>query len=138
MAIALLVGRNEKETKQFHWFIEDLTRQLIKLDSKMDIRIWPDMGDFNDVDFALVWRHPFGILKKFPHLKCIASLGAGVDHPIRLRPLPARQRALRGLPQLFRHDRDRVNGDAPPSGRHPGNSDGHGRDATRRARGTRC
>jgi glyoxylate/hydroxypyruvate reductase A len=80
MAIALLVGRDEKEAKLFHWFIEDLKRQLTKLDPNVDLRVWPEMGNVNDVELALVWRHPLGLLKKLPQLKCIASLGAGVDH----------------------------------------------------------
>lgn len=80
MAIALLIGRDQKENKLFNWFIEDIKRQLIKLDSKIDLRVWPDIGNVDDIDLVLTWRHPLGILKKFPHLKCIASLGAGVDH----------------------------------------------------------
>lgn len=54
--------------------------ELKKLDAKLDIRLWPDVGNPEEVEFALVWRHPAGELKKFPNLKCISSLGAGVDH----------------------------------------------------------
>lgn len=80
MAIALLVGRDEHETALYNWFIEDITQQLIKFDSTLDIRIWPDLGTPDEVELALVWRHPFGALKKYPNLKCIASLGAGINH----------------------------------------------------------
>ena len=31
------------------------------------------------VDMAIVWKHPKGSLKNYPNLKCIASFGAGVD-----------------------------------------------------------
>ena len=31
------------------------------------------------ITMALVWKHPKGILNRYPHLKCIASSGAGVD-----------------------------------------------------------
>lgn len=50
----------------------------------LDFRVWtPDgatIGDPADIEFALVWRPKKGALKKFPNLKTIFSLGAGVDH----------------------------------------------------------
>lgn len=88
MIIALLVGRDEKEAKLFHWFIEDVKRQLFKLNPTCDIRIGPSLDRTDEVEFALVWRPPFGILKKFPRLKCIGSLGAGVDHLMNDPDLP--------------------------------------------------
>ncbi|VAW11234.1 D-3-phosphoglycerate dehydrogenase [hydrothermal vent metagenome] len=33
----------------------------------------------DEINVALVWKHPKGILKKYPNLKYIASNGAGVD-----------------------------------------------------------
>lgn len=46
----------------------------------LDIRIWPDhVGDPADIDLALVWRPPPGELQKFPNLRAILSLGAGID-----------------------------------------------------------
>jgi glyoxylate/hydroxypyruvate reductase A len=33
----------------------------------------------NDIDMALVWKHPKGTLNQYPNLRCIASSGAGVD-----------------------------------------------------------
>lgn len=32
-----------------------------------------------DIVMALVWQHPKGSLKQYPNLKCVASMGAGVD-----------------------------------------------------------
>lgn len=32
-----------------------------------------------DIRMALVWQHPKGSLKQYPNLKCVASMGAGVD-----------------------------------------------------------
>ncbi|MDH3692904.1 MAG: glyoxylate/hydroxypyruvate reductase A [Gammaproteobacteria bacterium] len=46
----------------------------------LDFRIWPDTGDEADIDIALAWRPPPGELKRFPNLRAIISLGAGVDH----------------------------------------------------------
>lgn len=46
----------------------------------IDFRAWPDIGDPRDIDEALVWRPPPGMLAALPNLKIIAVLGAGVDH----------------------------------------------------------
>lgn len=80
MAIAILVGRTEKESKQWEWFINEWKQLMLKQDPSLDIRIWPEIGNANEIDFAMVWRHPFDSLNQLKHLKCIASLGAGVDH----------------------------------------------------------
>jgi glyoxylate/hydroxypyruvate reductase A len=53
-----------------------LTRALPGL----DFRVWPDASDSQEVQYALVWKPPAGWLKRFPRLKAILSLGAGVDH----------------------------------------------------------
>lgn len=36
--------------------------------------------DKEKVDFAVSWKHPFGIYSEYPNLKVISSMGAGVDH----------------------------------------------------------
>jgi glyoxylate/hydroxypyruvate reductase A len=45
----------------------------------LEIRLWPDVGDPADIEFALVWRPEPGNLRRYPNLKVIFSLGAGVD-----------------------------------------------------------
>ncbi|HUS98106.1 MAG TPA: glyoxylate/hydroxypyruvate reductase A [Hyphomicrobiaceae bacterium] len=45
-----------------------------------DIRLWPDTGAAEDIEFALAWHPPKGELRAFPNLKAIVSVGAGVDH----------------------------------------------------------
>ncbi|TQE99330.1 MAG: glyoxylate/hydroxypyruvate reductase A [Spiribacter salinus] len=52
-----------------------LARQL----SDLEFRVWPDVGVEEDVEVALVWKPPAGMLKKLPNLKLIVNLGAGVD-----------------------------------------------------------
>ena len=47
---------------------------------RQDFRVWPESGAADEVDAALVWKPPAGMLKRFPNLKLIASLGMGVDH----------------------------------------------------------
>jgi glyoxylate/hydroxypyruvate reductase A len=46
----------------------------------VEIRLWEEPGDVEDIEYALVWNPEPGILKGFPNLKAIFSLGAGVDH----------------------------------------------------------
>lgn len=46
----------------------------------LHIRIWPDDEPREDITFALSWKHPAGVFSKYPNLKGICSMGAGVDH----------------------------------------------------------
>ena len=45
-----------------------------------EFRVWPDVGDVGDIEYALAWRPPDGELAKLPKLKAILSFAAGVDH----------------------------------------------------------
>lgn len=53
-----------------------LRRQMPEL----EVRSWDAPGDVADIEFALVWKPPPGGLRRFPNLRVIFSLGAGVDH----------------------------------------------------------
>lgn len=64
-------------------------KHLSMLDPGIDIRIWPEVGDPDDIEFALCWNHPQGEFEKYKNLRCIASLGAGVDYLMRDPDLPA-------------------------------------------------
>ncbi|HJU18927.1 MAG TPA: glyoxylate/hydroxypyruvate reductase A [Stellaceae bacterium] len=54
--------------------------QLDRLMPGLAVRVWPDVGDPTEIDYALVWRPEPGLLAGLPNLKLILSLGAGVDH----------------------------------------------------------
>jgi glyoxylate/hydroxypyruvate reductase len=62
--------------------------ELARLAVGLEIRVWPDIGDPDDIDYALVWRPPPGLLASLPKLRLILSLGAGVDHILRDPQLP--------------------------------------------------
>src|SRR6516164_5064677 len=66
--------------------------QLTRLTEQLDIRVWPEIGNPAEIDYALVWRPEPGFLASLPNLKLILSLGAGVDHllgdPLLPRHLP--------------------------------------------------
>lgn len=47
---------------------------------ELEVRVWPDMGDPAEIDYALVWASPDDVLHRLPRLRAVFSLGAGVDH----------------------------------------------------------
>eukprot|EP00898_Chlorokybus_atmophyticus_P003437 jgi/Chlat1/4094/Chrsp26S04131 len=49
------------------------------VDSTIDVRVYPDLGNPDDIIFAAVWKPPHGALAKCKNLKAISALGAGVD-----------------------------------------------------------
>ncbi len=57
----------------------ELARALTEQAPDLDIRIWPDLGDPQDIEFALVWRAPEGLYEQLPALRAVSSLGAGVE-----------------------------------------------------------
>src|SRR5262245_19589722 len=45
------------------------------------VRVWPAETEADGaIAYACAWKPPHGALARFPHLKAIFSLGAGVDH----------------------------------------------------------
>ena len=79
--MALLVIAPELEVEMF-------ADELKRLDPGLDIRLWPQFGNADNVEFVLTWNHPLGEFNQFKNLKCIASLGAGIDHILRDPDLP--------------------------------------------------
>ena len=67
------------------WWRQELTARVPSL----EMRFWPETGAREDIDFALVWKPPKGEMRRYPNLKAIFSLGAGVDHLLRDPELPA-------------------------------------------------
>ena len=55
-------------------------KALLAHDPGLEIRTWPDLGDPETIEAALVWGPPEGVLSKLPNLKVIISVGAGIDH----------------------------------------------------------
>jgi len=49
-------------------------------DPTLEIEIWPEITAPAKVEIALCWNQPAGSLQQFPNLKCISSLGAGINH----------------------------------------------------------
>jgi len=52
---------------------------FLELDPSLEVRVWPDVGDPAEVDVAFAWRTQPGDLARYPNLRAVFSLGAGVD-----------------------------------------------------------
>jgi glyoxylate/hydroxypyruvate reductase A len=53
---------------------------LKQLDPTLEIRVWPQDHPRSQIELALTWAHPAGVLDQYPGLGCICSMGAGIDH----------------------------------------------------------
>jgi len=71
--LALLIVSQQKDPKPWR-------DALAGLDGNIELRIWPEIGDPEDITFVLSWLHPSGIFRQFKNLLTISSMGAGVDH----------------------------------------------------------
>ena len=57
---------------------------LLAEDASLDIRLHPDAGDPADIEAAVCWtQHDMAELRRYPNLRLIISMGAGVDHLLR-------------------------------------------------------
>ena len=63
-------------------------KALKSIEPDLDIRIYPNDSNREEVEFALAWHPPLGAFKNYPNLKVIASTGAGVDHIIKDADIP--------------------------------------------------
>ena len=58
----------------------------------VELRLWPDVGAPEEIEYAVVWQPPAGFLASLPNLKAVFSIGAGIDHLLADPKLP------RGVP----------------------------------------
>lgn len=55
----------------------------------VDFRTLDSFGNKEDIEVALAWKPPAGLIASFPNVKLIVSLGMGVDHLLADDRLPA-------------------------------------------------
>ena len=72
MAIAIIVP--DRDTQPLKLAIED------QLGSHTPVWVYPDIPNPEDVQMAVVWKHPAGVLSDYKNLRLVSSLGAGVEH----------------------------------------------------------
>ena len=68
---------------------EEWRPELERLVPGIDYRVWPEVGDVEDVDMMMCWKQPPGEFARYPNLRCICALGHGVDHLLQDAELPA-------------------------------------------------
>ncbi|NJO36763.1 MAG: glyoxylate/hydroxypyruvate reductase A [Rhizobiales bacterium] len=79
MALIIRVGPARER-----WWLEHLQSLL----PEIDCRPWSAPGNPEDIEIAVVWKPPAGGLRRFPGLKLIVSIGAGIDHVLADPELP--------------------------------------------------
>lgn len=64
--------------------MDDWRTALLAEEPGLDIRMFPDAGDPAAIEAAVVWTsHDMAELRRYPNLRLIVSMGAGVDHLLR-------------------------------------------------------
>ena len=64
--------------------MQDWKAALLAVDPSLEIRLFPDAGDPSEIEAAVVWTaHDMMELRRYPNLKLIVSMGAGVEHLLR-------------------------------------------------------
>ncbi len=70
------------------WPTEIWKAAMKKAAPDLDVRVWPDMGNVDDIEYCAAWLPPPGVVRSLPNLKVIMSLGAGVDAILKDPTLP--------------------------------------------------
>lgn len=52
------------------------------------VHVWPETGPLEEVDYVLCWAPGAGEIARYPNLKAVFSLGAGVDHLLTDETIP--------------------------------------------------
>ena len=61
----------------------------------LEVRVWPEVGNAEDITYVLAWKPPPGALATLPNLAVVFSLGAGVDHLFADHDFPAHVTVVR-------------------------------------------
>lgn len=75
--------------KNLEYWKEELQKEAGRQGHSLDVWISPEVEQPEKVRMAVVWKHPHSSLYRFPELKVVASMGAGVDHILKDPSLPA-------------------------------------------------
>lgn len=83
--MTILINVPDDPTGEFKAWIPVIER----IDPARKVRLWPDTGPEEEIEYALVWRPQPRDLQRYPNLKAIFNLGAGVDALLKDETLPA-------------------------------------------------
>ena len=79
--MSLLIAIGDRST-------EALVAAIRSLDDDLDVRVWPEIGNPDDIEFAVLWQHPPDLLDRLSNIKAVTSFGAGVEHLLTDPTLP--------------------------------------------------
>ncbi|MBS7333147.1 MAG: glyoxylate/hydroxypyruvate reductase A [Weeksellaceae bacterium] len=71
MSVAILF--NQKSTEE--WFLK-----LKESMPNVKIEVYPDIENYNEIEFLVTWKPHVNYVNEFPNLKVVQSVGAGVDN----------------------------------------------------------
>ena len=60
--------------------VTDWVDTFKELDPSLTVEVFPSIKQYDLVEAVVLWQHPHGVLKEFPNLRLICSMGSGVDH----------------------------------------------------------
>jgi glyoxylate/hydroxypyruvate reductase A len=64
--------------------MQDWRAALLACDPSLDIRLYPEVGEASEIEAAVCWtQHDMAELRRYPNLRLLVSMGAGVDHLLR-------------------------------------------------------
>ena len=69
----------------------------------LEIRVDPEIGDKADIDYALTYYAPHGLLASLPNLRFIHSISAGIDHLASDLDLPRHVTMVRMVDDNLKH-----------------------------------
>lgn len=95
--MSLLIVSSQRDPKAW-------VQALKEKDPDLELEVFPEVGDPSKVEFALSWKHPHGIYKRYPNLKVIASMGAGIDHIIEDSDIPENIKITRVIDEQLTKD----------------------------------
>lgn len=84
MAIVLIAPQ---KNNLFYWQ-GNLSKEAVRRNMEVPVWVWPEVPVPEQVEMAVVWKHPHQSLYQFPALRLISSMGAGVDHILRDKEMP--------------------------------------------------
>lgn len=68
--------------------VKDWVATFERLDPSLALEVYPHIDKPEEVEAVVLWQHPHGVLREFPNLKLICSMGSGVDHIVADPHLP--------------------------------------------------
>jgi glyoxylate/hydroxypyruvate reductase A len=68
------------------------------------VEIYPEIEDYAAVDFVLCWKPEPNVFDKFPNLKAIQSIGAGIDRIINTQTIKEGQKVARMVDENLSND----------------------------------